>query len=103
DRLIVIAQTTRGDEVAGNVSYPNFLDIKAQTNAFENVLAWSDELVNMRTPGAAEGERRFVAFTSGSYFPMIAVQPAAGRFYGELEEKQHLPVVVLSYKLWHDR
>jgi len=49
-------------------------------------------------------ERLSALLTTASFFPLLGVQPAAGRFFDESEDEAGAPgVAVLSYGLWQRR
>jgi predicted permease len=89
---------------SGNLqSYPFFRDVNAENQVFDGVFCRFPTSVNLSagtTPEPVNAE-----IVSGSYFPVLAIRPAAGRLIGESDDLQpgaH-PVVVLSYAYWQAR
>jgi predicted permease len=79
-------------------SYPNFADIRAGKEVFENVLAFAPGNVGMD-----DGDlTRHVAatFVSANYFSVLGVAPLHGRGFLPEEERSPVPVAVMSYAFW---
>ncbi len=101
DRLMVLAETSKEvPETA--VSYPDYLDWRAQSTVFEDIA--------VRMPagfvftGDGEPERIIGRWVSASFFPTLGVQPQIGRAFTEQEESPSAErVVVLGYGLWQRR
>lgn len=83
-------------------SYPNFADWRVQARTFEAIAAydgWSATLV-----GQGEPERLDAASVSASFFQVLGVRPALGRFLVREEDAPGAAKsVVLSHGLWRDR
>jgi putative ABC transport system permease protein len=99
DRLYVVAAKGRGSELAGNVSYPNYRDVKARTDLFTDAIASTNEILSVRV-GEGEATRHFAEATTGNFFTMLGLKPALGRIYGPADEAQRLRVLVLTYDTW---
>ncbi len=86
-----------------SMSYPDYVDYRDQTNAFDGVCAYFP-LVPVSV-GGAEPERVWGQFVTGNYFSVMGVRPALGR--GILPAEDKIPggdqVVVLSHGLWRRR
>lgn len=101
DRLMVLAETSKEvPETA--VSYPDYLDWRAQSTVFEDIA--------VRMPagfvftGDGEPERIVGRWVSASFFPTLGIQPQIGRAFTEQEESPSAErVVVLGYGLWQRR
>lgn len=87
----------------GSVSYPNFVDWRAQSTAFESVSALrANESYNFT--GAGEPERLQGRLVSAGFFSMLGIQPLLGRdFVAEDDHPGANPTVVLSYSFWSRR
>jgi len=84
-------------------SYPMFRDLERQQTVFTSIAAHVTFTANLAYDGQTENGRGFVV--SGSYFPVLGLQPALGRLFGpaddaKLDEPQ---AVVLSYDYWTRR
>jgi predicted permease len=84
-------------------TYPMFRDLERQQTVFTGIAAHVTFTANLAYDGQTENGRGFVV--SGSYFPVLGLQPALGRLFGptddaKLDEPQ---AVVLSYDYWTRR
>src|SRR5208337_4792620 len=73
-------------------SYPDFVDLCANRELFDGLLAMQPNQV-----GVTEGEftrRVFALNVSANYFSVFGVNPARGRAFSPEEEKQAAPVVI---------
>jgi len=87
----------------GGVSYPNFVDWRAQSTSFESTSAVrSNESYNFT--GAGEPERLQARLVSAGFFSLLGVQPLLGRdFVAEDDRPGATPTVVISHALWNRR
>ncbi len=97
-RLVVLNETTpKGGTVS--VSYPNFLDWRAQSHDFSQMAAVRD--VGFSLAGVTQPENISGEAVSPNFLSMIGVRPFLGRDFSASEEKPGTPpVVLLSYELW---
>lgn len=83
-------------------SYPNFLDIAASREVFEDLAA-----LTMGFVGVAEGEtthRVFASYVSSNYFSVLRTKMARGRAFTPTDEPVGAPpVVVVSHAFWTSR
>jgi len=99
-RLVVVAQQFQGGSFLGGLSYPDLLDYRAKSDAFEEMAGFNLDFAGLST--GASPRRIAIAYVTGNYFSMLGVQPAVGRLILPTEG-QHLgadPVIVLGYALW---
>jgi predicted permease len=86
---------------SGNLmSYPMCRDLQAQTQFFDGVFCRHPTTVNL---SVGEAHRPVLAeIVSGTYFPVLGVQPHLGRLIAESDDVQRdaHPVVVLSHDYW---
>jgi predicted permease len=99
--LVVIANTTSGSNVPGNISFPNYRDIQARRDLFTDVASYDVWTVSMRVDAGAE--RRWLQLITGNMFPMLGVRAARGRLFTEEEARRRDPVIVLAYDFWARR
>src|SRR6266566_5828713 len=81
-------------------SYPLYTLIRDSAHAFSEVAAFAGTRATSvgRGPDAREAQ---VDLVSGSFFSLLGVKPALGRFYGVDEDRLGGPrVVVLSHAFW---
>jgi len=72
-------------------------DYARQTQVFDSVAAYANHSFNLST--GSEPERIRGAYVSANLFPLLEVQPAAGRVFTAAEQQQER-VVVLSDSFW---
>src|SRR5947209_2220045 len=103
DRLVAIYGLDLDKQDLLPTSYPNFEDLRRQNRVFSGLAAYrnlSASLTDQGEPLWLQGE-----IVSGSFFDVLGVRPARGRFF--LPEEDGTPgahpVAVLSYGLWQSR
>jgi len=103
DQLVLVTKNMPMFELAkSDASALDFLDYRGLSKSFSHMATFDLNSVNLT--GDQEPIRVFGLRASASLFPMLGVQPIAGRFFGSDEEqpaKNH--VVVLGAGLWKDR
>ncbi len=84
-------------------SYPRFEVLRDQSRSFAAVAACAQSAFNLT--GTDEPERLQSEMVSASYFPLLGVDPIAGRAFAEEEDRKGgaQAVAVLSYGLWQRR
>ena len=89
-------------------TYPEYLYLRDHTNVLESVAAAqsspSRENVTIGQSGGAK-ELATLKLVSSSYFPLLGLQPAMGRFFTPQEDAQPGagPVAVISHDYWKRR
>jgi putative ABC transport system permease protein len=84
------------------LSYPDFVDLKAQSQALEHVAAYTQTTGALT--GGSEPERLRGANVSADLFPLLGVEPFIGRAFSPEEDRVGSnAVVVLSHALWQRR
>jgi len=81
-------------------SYPDYLDMRDRSHAFEGVLAFNFAPVGL---DSGDGSTRALALqATGNYFDVLGVQPFLGRFFHGSDEHgpDSAPYVVLNYAYW---
>jgi len=98
ERLVVVTGVSKSLSDMG-VSYPDYLDWRAEQNVFVDLGA--------RFPaggiitGIGEPERVFGRYVTASFFSTLRIKPQIGRFFGEDEDKAgSAHVLVISDGLW---
>lgn len=100
-RLIVLHETTPKVGTVG-VSYPNFLDWRAQNRAFSQMAAVCG--VDFNLAGIAQPQNVSGQAVSPNFLSTLGVHPFLGRDFDPSEGKAGTaPVVLLSYQLWQSR
>lgn len=83
-------------------SYPDYVDMRDRSRAFEGVLAFS-----MAPVGVDSGQgpaRSWLYEASGNYFDVLGIQPYLGRFFHASDEHgpDSAPFIVVSYAHWQN-
>jgi predicted permease len=101
-RVVELGRTTRGRGF-DSFAYPDFLDIREGVPALERVAAYSFGGFSFTT--AEGGERIGGIHASESYFDVMGVAPALGRFFSPDEAGPGAPgtVAVLDHGFWRER
>jgi putative ABC transport system permease protein len=90
-------------EIRDEMSYPDFLDYRAQSSSFSGLAAES------MLPAAIDNENQtnvsWGQAVSANYFEVVQVQPILGRTFNADEDKAvgASPVLVLSHSFWQRR
>ena len=100
-RLMVLNETTPNVGVV-SVSYPNFVDWRAQSHTFSEMAAL--DTVSFNLSGVTEPESLRGLAVSPNFLAMMGVHPLIGRDFAAAEENQGIaPVAILSDALWQRR
>lgn len=115
ERLVILDETALKRGVSSmSVSFPNFLDWRAQNKSFEDIGCYTTggfgigAGASATRPGVgplnAEPEMLQGAFVSEGTFEVLGIAPILGRtFTAEEDQPDHDLVVILSYSLWQRR
>jgi predicted permease len=101
DRLVALDQkNSRGEE--GSVSYPNLLDWQRQSQTFEGIAGWLNDLLTLTIKG--QPEQLIAKRVSSNFFSVLRVQPLLGRTFTDDEDKRGAqPVALLGEDFWRRR
>src|SRR5262247_4679440 len=84
------------------ISYPNFIDWRAQQTVFEYIGVFNWDSYNLT--GRGDPLQLKGVNISADALAALRVQAAVGRIFNNEEDKPGaLPLVVLSYELWRER
>ncbi|HVG08564.1 MAG TPA: ABC transporter permease, partial [Thermoanaerobaculia bacterium] len=83
------------------VSLVNFEDWHREARSFQGMAAWRQQEVVLS--GQEEPVRLAGAMITSDFFPVLGVAPLLGRTFSAEEEKERVPVVLLSERLWRQR
>jgi putative ABC transport system permease protein len=100
DRLAAIWATS--SQGRGGFSPGDFVDVRRETRAFDDLAA----IVNasMSLTGGETPEQVRVQSVSGSFFPLLGIDPVAGRLFdAKDDENGPFDRVVLGERLWRNR
>ncbi len=83
----------------GSISYPNFLDWEKDNHTFSAMAVARGSAFSLT--GKGEAEQVNAEFVSGSFFPLLGVNPILGRTFTPAEEQGGAaPVALISEGLW---
>ena len=85
------------------LSYPIYQDFRDQNQVFSGMLSRSLEPLSVSFGG--RNERAMGELVSGTYFPVLGVQPALGRLFTPEDDRTRngAPFAVLEYDYWKTR
>ncbi|HUB33257.1 MAG TPA: ABC transporter permease, partial [Bryobacteraceae bacterium] len=85
------------------LSYPIYRDFRDQNEVFTGMLARYYEPASVSFRGREE--RIAIELVSGTYFPVLGLEPAAGRLFGTADDgpPSGAPYAVLGYDYWQSR
>jgi len=104
-QLAFLLSTWKNGGVQTTFSYPNFLEIRKQTdNLFSDESAMQDfQMDGLSVDGTSEP--MWASYVAGNFFNLLGITPAFGRFILPSEGRTAGadPVLVLSYAYWKSR
>jgi putative ABC transport system permease protein len=103
EQLTVLALQEAGDKTLQNFSYPDFLDLRSQSDGFSELFGYRPTLTGLIADG--KGDHCVVNRVTNNYFSALGVTPAAGRLLLPTEglAPGADPVMVLGYSYWQKR
>ena len=101
DRLMYIVTPGSGRMLAGSISDPDFLDLRASQHSFSSVSASSTLLPSVTTKATTALLR--AEAVDGAYFSTLGVGATLGRVILPSEDSTQAKVVVISHRLWRSR
>ncbi len=101
ERLFSISETSPAYPKM-SVSYPNYLDWRANQRSFQEIGLYRED--NFNLTGSGDPERVRGAFITASYFRVLGVGPSIGRTFAEGADRVGgANGVLLSDKFWRNR
>jgi putative ABC transport system permease protein len=103
DQIVHVNGRNNADGGGMPISYPDFVDIRAQAKSFSSLAAYQGMTMNVsdagHTPERASGTR-----VSANAFSLLGERPMLGRDFRDGEDtKGAEPVALLGYGLWKTR
>ncbi len=108
-RLVVLTGTfeEKGEVQDWPISQMDFDDWRRQNSVFEEMSVYSpgDFALNLEGEGEQDAQRLNGELVSWTYFPLLGIEPAVGRFFTREEDSKPMEdyVAVLSHHLWQSR
>src|SRR5262245_9246194 len=100
DKILILWESS--PQMETSVSFPNFLDWKAQNKVFDFIAAFRRDSFNLT--GVGEPERLQGRMISADFFRVLGINPKLGRdFLAEEDKPGGSPVVMLTHGLWKRR
>ena len=104
ERLVAVYTSDYSSGPYGASSFPDYLDFRAQCDAFEGLAAFQQAVADLAAPGQETPERARGLYVTGNFFRVLGVPAAAGRLFTEQDDAPGAnPSVVLSHSLWRAR
>jgi predicted permease len=100
-RLVEVESFFTRNTEPSNLSYPDFLDWRAQNHSFEHLVSYHDNSFTLT--GVARATHVAAEIVSWDLLPMLGVGPELGRGFTKDEEKRGTRVVLLSRSLWESQ
>src|SRR5438552_11010470 len=103
EQIAVLALQQAGDKSFQSFSYPDYLDLRAQSASFSDVIAYRLTLGGLTADN--RGDHCIATRVTGNYFSVLGVQPALGRLILPTEGQTPGadPILVLGYSYWQKR
>lgn len=103
DEIVHVSGRNTADGGTMPISYPDFLDLRAQSKSFSALAAYQGTTMNISDSGHAP-ERAQGVRLSANAFRLLGERPVRGRDFSEGEDKKGAePVALLGYGLWKTR
>jgi predicted permease len=101
-RLVLVwADLTAAGHPRAPLSGPELQDLRARTSSFEAFAAIWANSVTLTEQGEPEFVR--IGLVTTNFFPLLGVEPAAGRFFTAADDVENSATIVLSHNLWRRR
>ena len=104
DQVVEIERTTFGSGY-GTLSYPIYEHLRGQTRTLQSIAATIRDPQAFSLSDGETSQRVYGTVVSNSFFDVLQLRPALGRFFQTEEDAvpDAEPVVVLSHRLWKER
>jgi predicted permease len=106
EKLVAVAPYDRrvgssSAAIQSTVSYPDFVDLRAQNRVFERVAVYKNE--SLALTDGKQAVHVQVASVSADLFPLLGVEPVLGRSFLAEEDEPGKRGIILSYATWQQR
>ncbi len=103
ENLVVVAVRQSHRNFESPLSYPDFLDYQANSDAFSAMAGYVNSVTDLKADGRSE--LVLTHFVTSNFFETLGLQPALGRFFlaGEGDRAATAPYIVLNYDFWQER
>ncbi len=101
-RLVSVGTSnSRAHNISGAMSYPDFLDLRAQNHVLEDLAAYTDSSVTLT--GVDQPAHLIGAQVSASLFNVLSATPELGRTFLPEDDQPRHHTVILSHQIWKAR
>jgi len=103
-RIVTVSDSAPDTPVGtlGNLSYPDFADLREKSKSFQGLAAVTYTFVGMAEQTNALAQLRLAQTVSGNFFRVMEIEPVLGRAFSPEEDR--VPgrdaVAVLAYETW---
>jgi len=101
ERLVEAESFKEHNISPSNLSYPDFLDWRAQNHRFEHLVSYHDN--SYALTGVARATHVAAEVVSWDLLPMLGLRPEMGRGFTKDEEKRGTRVALISHSLWQSQ
>jgi predicted permease len=103
EQIAVLAMQQAGTPGFQRFSYPDYQDIRQQTDAFSDIVGYRPTLAGLTVDG--KGDHCVLSRVTSNYFSALGLQPAVGRLILSTEGQSPGadPILVLGYSFWQKR
>ena len=102
DRLVAVYTSDYSSGLYGGSSYPDYVDLRDQSDVFENLAAFDQTVLN--ASGETEAERLRGFIVTGNYFDVLGVRAQLGRTLQPPDDQPaNATPVMISDSLWQRR
>ena len=103
EQIAVLAMQQAGTPGFQRFSYPDYQDIRQQTDAFSDIFGYRATLTGLTVDG--KGDHCVLSRVTSNYFSDLGIQPALGRLILPTEGQTPGadPILVLGYSFWQKR
>jgi len=102
---VVTVTTNTPDNPYSAVSYPNYRDVRGQSQSFDGVVAFQLSTWGLATSANETAQMRMGLIVSDNFFQVLGVEPTLGRGFRPEETRVagRDAVVVLAYDFWRNQ
>ncbi|MDP9120666.1 MAG: ABC transporter permease [Acidobacteriota bacterium] len=104
ERLVILqgSQSDKGLVQPVSMSQADLADLRGKSTAFSGMSVWGTLAFNLEQ--GEKSQRLWAELVNQSYFSLLGIEPAVGRFFNPEEDVKPLEqyVVVLGYDLWRN-
>jgi predicted permease len=103
EQITVLALQQSGTPELQSFSYPDFLDLRSQSDSTVDLFTYRVSLAGLNVEN--KGDHCIISRVSNNYFSVLGITPAVGRFILPTEgvTPGADPIVVLGYSYWQKR